>query len=308
VIYVAADFTNGGIAGIYRALQMAAAELGWNVSKVDGRGDVALVRKAFAEAVRSHPDAIVVGGFQPAEVSDLVTLAKQAHIVLIGWHAAEAPGPTKDLFVNVSTDPMAVADEAAKYAITIGHEKPGVVVFTDSRFAVARAKTERMKEVIGRCRTCRVLSVEDEPIGSAAKEVPPAVVRLNDAFGHEWTHTLAINDVYFDNMNFPLKNVGRGDVVNVSAGDGSHKALSRIGSGLSQQAATVAEPLNTQGWQLADELNRAFAGERPSGFVTKPLLITTETLQQTGLSGIESGIGYKEAYREIWHRQPVNGH
>ena len=305
VIYVGADFKNGGIAGIYRAVQTAATELGWSVSKVDGQGDVATLRQGFSEAVRSHPDGIVVGGFQPDEVSDLVAVAQSENIVLVGWHAAEAPGPTKDLFANVSTDPFAVAEIAAHDALSVGARTPGVVIFTDSRFAIARTKTDRMKRVVQQCGRCKLLSVEDVPISSAAKLVPPAAVRLNGKFGRAWTHTLAINDVHFDNMNFPLKNLGRGDIVNVSAGDGSHKALSRIGSGLSQQVATVAEPLNTQGWQLIDELNRAFAGERPSGFVTTPLLITTETLRRTGASPMELDIGYKDAYRAIWHAQPV---
>jgi ribose transport system substrate-binding protein len=116
---------------------------------------------------------------------------------------------------------------------------------------------------------------------------------------------LAINEIYFDNINFPLKQLGRSDVVNVSAGDGSRKALSRIRSRMSQHVATVAEPLNTQGWQLLDELNRAFAAEPPSGFVTTPLLITSATLPETGVSQMELDIGYKEGYRAIWHPRPL---
>jgi ribose transport system substrate-binding protein len=91
---------------------------------------------------------------------------------------------------------------------------------------------------------------------------------------------LAINDVYFDEMNYPLLRAGRADIRNVSAGDGSSKAINRIRSGLSQQMATVAEPLGVQGWQLADEMNRAFANAKPSGYVSKPILITRELLQR----------------------------
>jgi len=300
VVYVGGDFRNGGIAGVCRALQTAGEELGWSVTKVDGRGEIAVLRREFADAVATHPDAIVFGGFQPNDVPEHVAEAKRKNIVIVGWHAAEAPGPTKDLFVNISTDPLAVADQAAAYAMTVGHPTPGFVIFTDGRYAIATAKAERMKQNIEKCERCRVLSVEDQPIEHAAKIVPPAVVRLHDRFGSSWTHTLAINDLYLDHMNFPLKNVGRGDVVNISAGDGSHKALSRIRSGLSPQLATIAEPLNTQGWQLADELNRAFAGGRPSGFVTKPLLITSESLQRIDDDDVESDIAYREAYRAIW--------
>jgi len=43
-------------------------------------------------------------------------------------------------------------------------------------------------------------------------------------------------------------------------GDGSKSAYQRI-RGAQYRAVTVAEPLNLPGWQLMNELNRAFAGE-----------------------------------------------
>ena len=49
---------------------------------------------------------------------------------------------------------------------------------------------------------------------------------------------------------------------NISAGDGSTSAYQRIDSN-QYQYATIPEPLNLQGWQLIDELNRAFAGTKP---------------------------------------------
>jgi len=85
-----------------------------------------------------------------------------------------------------------------------------------------------------------------------------------------------------------------------SAGDGSSKALGRIGSGVSQQVATVAEPLKMQGYQLADELNRALAGAPPSGFQTRPILVTSELLRATGNRGIEATSGFESAYSAIW--------
>jgi len=57
---------------------------------------------------------------------------------------------------------------------------------------------------------------------------------------------------------------GDGDPQNISAGDGSESAYQRIRD-KDYQSATVPEPLNMQGWQLADELNRAFAHEKWSG-------------------------------------------
>ena len=50
----------------------------------------------------------------------------------------------------------------------------------------------------------------------------------------------------------------------ISAGDGSVPAFQRIRD-KQYQIATVAEPLHLQGWHMIDEMNRAFAGEQPSG-------------------------------------------
>ncbi len=100
----------------------------------------------------------------------------------------------------------------------------------------------------------------------------------------------------------PLNALGRKDLRNISAGDGSAKALGRIHSGLSQQVATVAEPLSVQGWQLVDELNRAFAGTPSSQFVSAPLLITPSVLQESDELSIELDFSHEEAYLRLWRQ------
>jgi ribose transport system substrate-binding protein len=300
VLFISQDFRNGGISTAYRGFSSAAEELGWDCSVIDGKSDLKIIRAAFIEAIRSHQNAIVLGGFQADEFEDVIALAKKEKIILAGWHAAAEPGPTKDLFINIGTASSEVARIAAEYAIQSGNGKVGAIIFNDNRFSVANAKTQRMKEIIERCRGCKVLSVENMLISDAGTAIPAAVMRLDKTYGKAWTHTLAINDVYFDAMNFPLASIGRLDIKNISAGDGSNIALNRIRGGLSQQIATVAEPTNIQGWQLADELNRAFAGAPPSGYVTKPILVTTHLLKQIGTAAIDSEIPYRKAYRTIW--------
>jgi ribose transport system substrate-binding protein len=307
VIYISQDFRNGGISANYRGFYSAAQELGWQLTLVNGNGDTGMIRAAFAEAIRSHQDAIVLGGFQIDDsLADMAQAARRANIVLVGWHAAAEPGPTKDLFVNVATESAEVARMAADYVIQSTQGTVGVIIFNDNRFAVANAKTKRMKEIIEQCKRCRLLSVENVLISNAAKEIPTVVPKLNKIYGRAWTHTLAINDAYFDAMNVPLASIGREDIQNVSAGDGSNIALGRIKSGRSQQVATVAEPTGLQGWQLADELNRAFAGVPPSGYVSKPILVTTQLLARIGGTGsVDHEIPYKQAYSAIWQGKPV---
>ena len=306
VTFISQDFQNGGITATYRGFFTASRVLGWSVRLVDGKSDATTIRSALMEAIRLHQDAIIIGGFDVDQFADAVANARSANIVLAGWHAAAEPGPTKDLFVNIATSSQEVANIAAEYVIKSGVGKIGVIIFSDNRFAVANAKAARMKEIIEQCSHCKVLSVENIPISNARTEIPLAVPRLNDAYGKTWTHSLAINDVYFDAMNVPLVLIKRPDIQNISAGDGSNIALGRIKSGKSQQIATVAEPAQLQGWQLADELNRAFAGQGPSGYVSKPILVTTQLLNQFSGADIDSNIPYKQAYFDIWNGKHVS--
>ncbi|HEX8955499.1 MAG TPA: substrate-binding domain-containing protein [Burkholderiaceae bacterium] len=300
VVFVAQDVRNGGITALFRNFENATRQLGWQVRLLDGAGQGDRLRERFGEAIKQKPDAIVLGGFQiDAGLADLSAEARRAGIVLVGWHAAAEPGPTADLFDNVATASGEVAADAANYVIQNSSGEVGVVIINDDRFAVANAKTRQMQEVLAKCKRCRVLAVENVAISNAHKEVPALVHSLNARFGKRWTHTLAINDIYFDDMNFPLMEAGRTDVRNISAGDGSNNAIARIRWGKSQQVATIAEPLGAQGWQLADELNRAFAGQQPSGYVTRPILITTQSLRLFE-SGTEEVASYRSSYSAIW--------
>jgi ribose transport system substrate-binding protein len=309
LVYIASDLRNGSVGTVYRGLQEAAHTLGWSVTLMDGAGSKDKQSDALSAAIAGNAQGIVFGGFEPNAFTAQLTAIAQKNIVLVGWHAAKDPGPTRELFVNVATDPVDVARMAANFVIQDAMDKKrpvGVIIFNDHQFAVANAKSDAMKKTIEAChgyRGCKVLSVENVPISDAGTEIPKAIPKLVSTYGAAWTYSLAINDAYFDAMNFPLREARRSDILNVSAGDGSVKALSRIGWGMSQQLATVAEPLKMQGYQLADELNRAFAGEPPSGYVAKPMLVTHALIKAMGTSDIESALGFEAAYHAIWMKR-----
>jgi ribose transport system substrate-binding protein len=306
VVFIASDFKNGGVMGVYRGFEEAAQKLGWHIRLEDGRSQKATQAALLTQVLAARPHGIVFGGFEPNDFAEQVARAKQDKVALLGWHAAREPGATKELFVNVSTRPVDVARMAAEFVIRDAIDSKrqvGVVIFNDRQYAVANAKTEAMQQTIRACQGytgCRLLAVENVPIAEAAVTMPSVVPKLIAAHGAAWTYSLAINDVYFDAINYPLMQAKRGDILNVSAGDGSNKALSRIGAGVSQQVATVAEPLKMQGYQLADELNRALAASPPSGFQSQPILVTPALLKATGNRGIESNLGFEAAYAAIW--------
>lgn len=306
IVFVAADLKNGGILGASRGVEEASKAIGWTVRVIDGQGSISGRTAAMNQALALKPSGIVVGGFDTSEQKVAFQSAAKSGIPLVGWHSGEKPGPNAEagLFANVTTVLDDVADVAASWAVVDSNGKAGVVIFTDSQYAVAVYKARAMEAVIKKCGGCTVLSFEDSPISESSTRMPQLTTSLLQRFGDKWTHSLAINDLYFDFMGPTLQAGGKkGDASPkaVSAGDGSEAAYQRIRT-KRYQAGTVPEPLNMQGWQLVDELNRAMAQAPWSGYSAKVHLVTLENVGQDGgpKNVFDPDNGYRDKYRAIW--------
>lgn len=306
IAFVAADMRNGGILGVSKGVEEAAAVIGWKVRVVDGQGSVSGRTAALNQALALKPAGIVVGGFDLTEQKTAFASATQAGVPLVGWHAGETPGPNQavGLFANITTTADDVSEVAALQAVVESDGKAGVVIFTDSQYAIAVYKARAMEAVIKKCGGCTVLSFEDSPIVESSKRMPQLTNSLLQRFGDKWTHSLAINDLYFDFMGPSLSEAGKKGDSNpraISAGDGSEAAYQRIRNNRFQ-AGTVPEPLNMQGWQIVDELNRAFAKVPWSGYVPKVHLVTAENVGKDGgpKNLFDPGNGYRTQYKTIW--------
>jgi ribose transport system substrate-binding protein len=251
-----------------------------------------------------QPSGIVINGFDAVEQQAAIEGVAKAGIPMVSWHSGpkigcDAPG---GIFANVSTDAMTVSETAAKWAMADGGKDVGAIIFTDSTYQIAIDKADRIKETIEKMGGT-VLEYVDTPIADTSSRMGPLTTSLLQKYGEKWTHSLAINDLYFDFMGPALASAGidgTSKPLAGSAGDGSEAAFQRIRTG-QYQAITVAEPLNLQGWQLVDELNRAVQGQACSGYVTAPALVTQEGLKAAGDSNtFDPQNGYREAYAKIW--------
>ncbi|NEX46496.1 substrate-binding domain-containing protein [Pseudotabrizicola algicola] len=303
IVVLAGDMKNGGILGVTNGIEEAAAKIGWEVKVLDGAGSVQSRAAAVGQALALGPDGIVINGFDAAEQQAALEGVAAAGIPMVSWHSGpkigcDAPG---GIFANVSTDAMDVSAKAAEWALADAGGKPGVVIFTDSTYTIAILKAAKLKEII-EAGGGTVLQWVDTPIAETSARMGPLTTTLLQQHGAAWTHSLAINDLYFDFMGPSLAAAGidgRGAPKAGSAGDGSEAAFQRIRTG-QYQAVTVAEPLNLQGWQLVDELNRAIQGEACSGYITAPALVTEEGLANTSGNTFDPDNGYREAYAAIW--------
>ena len=306
IVYVSTDQRNGGARGVGEGVVEAAEVLGWDHRTIDGQGTVSGRSSGLTQAIALQPAAIILGGIDANEQAALIEEADKAGIKVLGWHAYAYPGPHKTLpvFTNITTDPLKVAEAAAAYAVTTSEGKAGAIVFTDSVYEIAVAKADAMAEVIKACSGCTLLEYIDTPLSDTAIRMPPMTTNLLQKYGDKWTHALSINDLTFDFMAPSLASAGvagDGHPTNISAGDGSEAAFQRIRD-KQYQAATVAEPLRLQGWQVVDETNRALAGEKDSGYVAPPHLFTPDNIAYDGGPDniYDPDNGYTDVYKGIW--------
>ncbi|MEJ2691454.1 MAG: substrate-binding domain-containing protein [Candidatus Thiodiazotropha sp.] len=301
------DLRNGGILGVAQGVREAAKVLGWKVKMFDAGGTQEGRKEAAAQALRVDPDGVLLNGADAKIMAPWLAPLAKREIPVVGWHVGPKAGKMSAgaVAMNISTDPLEVARITAMAAIVAAQGRAGVIIFTDSNFEIALAKSDAMAEVIRRCQGCSLLEVRDVAISDSAQRMPTVSRELLDRYGERWTHALAINDIYFDHAvpEFILAGPAAQHIDLLSAGDGSSAAYVRI-QARAFQVGTVAEPLNLHGWQLVDELNRLMEHQPVSGYVAPVHLITPENVEYDG--GLEYRYdptnGYRNIYRRIWGR------
>lgn len=302
VIFVAADITNGGIAGVARGVAQAAHAIGWRLQVLDGRASVTGRLQAMREALSLRPDGIILGGFDASEQRAALVSAHRAHIPVVGWHSYVRPGPdaSDHLFANVSTPPAAVAKLAADYVIARSRGHAGVAIFYDPGFQISVEKADVMEAAIRKCAGCHVLAVKRVPISRAQALMPALIARMLREDPKHLTYLLAVNGNYFAGAAaglFALGIAGDAPPFGVAAGDGDPSEFARIRS-RDYQAASVAEPLYLQGWELIDDLNRALSHRPASIYIPPPRLITDVNVPRGGV--FDPPTAYRRDYMRIW--------
>ncbi|APA90134.1 substrate-binding domain-containing protein (plasmid) [Paraburkholderia sprentiae WSM5005] len=307
IAVVAEDLRNGGILGVVDGVLEAAKVVGWSVKIFDSGGAADLRLKMLANALASRPDGLIIaGGDAHALLPGLRPFAERS-IPIVGWHVAIQPGPVPGtpVAMNVSTDPLQVARVTALAAIVQSGGHAGVVIFTDNSFRIAQEKADTMAAIVRACSGCTLLEVRDVAISHSQQLMPGTTRALLAHYGSRWTCALAINDIYFDYAVPVLTQAGMPNaaMIMLSAGDGSESAFLRIRTG-TFQTGTVADPLNLHGWQMVDEMNRLFAGERVTGYVSPVHLVTADNIAADGGDRLlyDPNNGYRDIYRRIWQR------
>jgi ribose transport system substrate-binding protein len=306
IVYPSQDQRNGGALGVGDGVKEACEALGWQFRLIDGQGTTNGQTAAIQQAIALKPDGIVLGTIDAASQRTAISAAVAQGIKVIGWHSAGTPGPQPDLnlITNIESDPVQTGAVSGAYTVVMANGQAGVVVFTDSAYAIAIVKHDAMMAAVNAVEGSTVLELVDTPIAEVQTRMPGITTALYQQYGSRLNWMIAVNDLYFDFAIPTLRTLGvgpGGPPQMVSGGDGSVSAYDRVRQG-QYQTATIPEPLNLHGWQAIDEMNRAFAGAPPSDYVTPVHLVTVDNI---GVDGGPNNIfdpdnGYRDQYKAIW--------
>ena len=306
IVYVSADQRNGGARGAGEGVQEAAGKIGWTFRIIDGQGSVAGPRQRPQPGdrlkARRHRPRRIDATEQAAAVEEA---AKQG-IVVIGWHSYCQVRPARqaaDLHQHHHRPARGGARRRVAMRCARSDGKVGAVIFTDSAYEIAVAKSNAMADVIKACGDCKVLEIVDTPLSrrldahAAAHHVAPAALRQEPGpmRSEHQRPDLRLHGAVARPRPASTATATRA----ISPPATAARSPSSASVQASTRSATVAEPLRLQGWQVVDEANRALNKEKHSGYVAPAHLFLPSNIKFDG--------GAEEHLRpgERLHREPT---
>ena len=302
IAYISNDENNDAARAWGQAIAEAGGKIGWEVTIIDGKATPVGWINAFNQAIALGVDGIITSA-DAASLQEPIGSAKAAGIPIVGIHAAALPGPDAELglFTNIQQDPREIGKAQADWVIADSDGKARVIVTSHNEFAIAEAKSRATEARLKQCPDCEVLEYVNSPIAEVAQRQPQLVTSWVQKYGTP-LYVTAVADYTLDFQVPALRSAGVDpSAVKLVGADGQRSAYERIRSG-EYQVVTVSEPVEMQAYQAVDEVNRALAGQEPSGFVQAPYLVTPDNVDAEG--GSENAFipdnGYKEKYLQLW--------
>ena len=303
IAYLSTDEQNDASRQWGQAIKEAGEQVGWEVTIIDGRGSPVNWIQGMNQAIALKVDGIVTTA-DVASLQEPVKAALEQGIVLVGIHGTAFPGPDQELglYDNIQQDPRDIGRAQADWIIAHSDGKARAVVTTHCEYAIACAKAKATQERLQECEGCEVLEFHNSPISEASQRMPQAVASWVQNYGTP-LYITAVADYTLDFMVPALRagGVDPADVILVGA-DGNESAYERIRAGNQYQLLTASEPYKLQGYQAVDELNRAFHGQPPSGWVQSPYLVTPDNVDAEGgeQNTFIPSNNFEQKYRQLW--------
>ncbi|HVO53013.1 MAG TPA: substrate-binding domain-containing protein [Solirubrobacterales bacterium] len=302
IVYISCESANEICVRVGKSIEEAGKTLGWSVTTIDGKGTTAGWLEAWTQALALNPDGVIA--FTDAQEMQVpIKKANARGIPVIGVLAAPQPGPDKELglFTNISQDPASIGTAEAQYAIAKSNGTAKAVVMYASQYAIATVKGEAMKAEMERCSGCELAEYKNIDPTSIQAQGGPLVTGWVQKFGTPlWV--LSPGDALLSFMTPALRSAGvGGSEVQMVGADGNASAYELIREG-QYQVATFPQPTGELGYQAADEMNRALAGEEATDYSPELFLVEAENVDLYGgkENRFEPENDYRGHYEEIW--------
>jgi ribose transport system substrate-binding protein len=302
IVYLSSDQNNALSAQYGKFLQEAGAEIGWDVTVIDGKSTAANWITAFNQALALNPDGIAMT-LQSPSITGPLEAAAAAGVPVIGMHSTSLPGPSEafHLFNNLSSDPAETGRALVDWAVADSDGTARIIVIGDNIYPISVVKTDAMVEEVAKCKDCELISNENIPAANVSAQMGGImtswVLQNPKPF-----YALSVGDFWFD-FATPALHTGNVPVedVRLGAADGTPQAYQRVRDGDYQQI-TIPEPIEMQSWQAIDELNRAINGQPPSSFVQPVYVVTKDNISAEGgpQDTFTPSNNFKEHYLKIW--------
>lgn len=293
-----------------KAIEEAAAHLGWRVHLVDGKGDPNVQNQAIRQAVAARADGIIDIAIDCGAIKNSLQVAKEAGIPVVGVYAFDCNDPKiggPQLFattVNYGTKNIGEYFEdwgrlRADYAIAQTDGKAKIIELPDPTYLLSQYGMEGFNaELEEKCPECEVVGEVEIPFTDVVEGKAGQKVETILAQNPEADVLVPAYDPQMQGIAQSVKASGRSNLL-VLGGEGFEPNLELIREGT--QSVAVATSVEMIGWGGADTLNRIFAGEStiPDQGAGYTIITQDQNLPPKG-ENWQPPVDYKAAFESVW--------
>ncbi len=294
-VYVVTCASQGiGCVRAAKGVEEAGAALGWTVRTIDGQGDPATWNKGIQSAITAKANGVVLAAVPPMLVGDALQKAAAAKITVVSVFNP-LPANKDNVFAYVRPVHADQGRLAADWVAVDSKGQGKVILVSDKVFPELVERVNGFKEELAKCDGCKIVETVDSTIAEMAQRLPGAIAA---ALSRHPDADYVISP--FDSNGFfaseGVRQAGKAGKVKVASYEGDPQAIAAIRDG--KYAMTIADPAEWMGWQAADELARAFAGQTAADTPVAYRLIEKDNAPST--PGWMGDVDFRAEYKKLW--------
>ena len=278
--------------------QEAAEAAGWEVLRIDGKGNAADQANAVRQMIAAGVDGIVLHVVPPEAIPEAIKQGKEAGIVFVGFAVID-PDNLIDHRLPSVEQWTKNGEMAGDYIIAETDGKAKVLAFVSGDLPNNFLIDDEVIRRLEACRDCEVIVREEFLLTDLQTRNPEAIASAARAHPEADVVYVAFDAALF--FAIPeLEKLNRGAGLFAVAHDANPENQELIRTGRVHRASTTYD-YALAGWEAIDAMNRIFAGEDPMdsrAMGTTLRLITPNNVPDEGVPVY--GLDYLEYYTSLW--------